>query len=317
MLLIIGISAGCQPDKPGSGTPAVQPVLAQVRVPDFQADSAYAYIEKQLAFGPRVPNTAGHTGCAQWLVTQFRAFGAEVSTQPAVVTAFDGTRLNMQNIIASYNPASRDRILLTAHWDTRPFADAGTERRNQPIPGANDGGSGVAVLLEIARQLSQQAPAIGVDIILWDAEDYGNPETADSYCLGSQYWASNKHKPGYSARYGINLDMVGASGATFLKEGNSMQYAGHVVSKVWSTAQRLGYGSYFSSQRANAVVDDHFYMATKGGIPTANIIDQRQGEGFFPYWHTHQDDLQAISRETLKAVGQTVLEVVYREQPAQ
>jgi glutaminyl-peptide cyclotransferase len=191
-------------------------------IPDFSADSAYAFIEKQLSFGPRVPNTGGHLACADWMVKKFEAYGAKVKRQTAVVNAFDGTPLNMQNIIASYNPEKNRRILLSAHWDSRPFADQDSVRQNEPIPGANDGGSGVGVLLEIARQLGQMAPRVGVDIILWDAEDYGKTEVAGSYCLGSQYWVENKHKANYSAMYGINLDMVGAHNARFTREGHSM-----------------------------------------------------------------------------------------------
>lgn len=293
------------------------PPLADIPIPDFQADSAYAYIEKQLSFGPRVPNSNGHLACANWLEQELRALGGAMYLQPAEVEAYNGTRLYMQNIIASFQPEKKTRIILSAHWDTRHIADADPDssKQSEPIPGANDGGSGVGILLEIARLLGQQPPEVGIDIILWDAEDYGDPDgnVQNSYGLGSQYWARNPHKPGYKAKYGINLDMVGAAGATFFQEGQSRTYASEVVKKVWDTAHRIGYGSYFPYLPSDGIVDDHLYVNAIARIPMIDIIHQPNGEGFFEHWHTHQDDIDVISKETLKAVGQTLLEVVYRE----
>ncbi|MEL7340164.1 MAG: M28 family peptidase, partial [Bacteroidota bacterium] len=244
--------AACGDDSPPSGnkptTKAKQSTQAPVKTPEFSADSAYAFVQTQVDFGPRVPNSAAHIQCGNWLVDRFKAYGAQVTTQETVVRAYDGTPLNAKNIIAAYRPEKANRIILSAHWDTRPFADEDIERTNQPIDGANDGGSGVGVLLELARMFLQQLPTIGVDIILWDAEDYGMPGVENSYCLGSQYWAQNKHKANYQARYGINLDMVGAEDAVFLREGYSMNMASAIVQKVWMTGQRLGYGRYFDNQ---------------------------------------------------------------------
>ena len=293
------------------------PKLADIPIPDFQADSAYAYIEKQLSFGPRVPNSSGHLACANWLEQELRATGGTIFLQPAEVQAYTGTRLYMQNIIASFQPEKKSRIILSAHWDTRHIAevDPDSSRQSEPILGANDGGSGVAILLEIARLLGLQAPDVGVDIMLWDAEDYGDHSgnSQNSYCLGSQHWAKNPHKPGYKAKYGINLDMVGAHGATFYQEGQSRTYASDIVKKVWDTANRIGYGSYFPYLQSDGIVDDHLYINAIARIPMIDIIHQPNGEGFFEHWHTHQDDIDAISKETLKAVGQTMLEVIYRE----
>lgn len=286
---------------------------AMVTTPEFNADSAYEFIAKQVSFGPRVPNSAGHIMCGNWLIDQFKAYGAKVTVQEATLRLFDGSPIKARNIIAAYKPELANRIILSAHWDTRPIADQDTERTGDPIDGANDGGSGVGVLLELARLFHQQAPTIGVDIILWDAEDNGRPSIENSYCLGSQYWARNKHKANYQARYGINLDMVGAANATFLKEGVSMARAPQVVQKVWSTGQRLGYGQYFSSQRVGAIVDDHVYMNDPGAVKSIDIIDMKPEGSFFGAWHTHADKMDVISRETLKAVGQTVAEVVYQE----
>ncbi|MEL7532632.1 MAG: M28 family peptidase [Bacteroidota bacterium] len=286
---------------------------AMVTTPDFNADSAYEFVVKQVSFGPRVPNSAGHILCGNWLIDKFKTYGAKVTVQEATLRLFDGSPVKARNIIAAYKPALANRIILSAHWDTRPIADQDDERTGDPIDGANDGGSGVAVLLELARLFHAQSPTIGVDIILWDAEDNGRPNIENSYCLGSQHWARNKHAANYQARYGINLDMVGAANATFLKEGVSMGMASGVVQKVWSTGQRLGYGQYFSNQRVGAIVDDHVYMNDPGAVKSIDIIDMKPEGGFFGAWHTHDDNIDVISRETLKAVGQTVAEVVYQE----
>jgi glutaminyl-peptide cyclotransferase len=316
LVFLIWSISSCSDGKTNEKDPnkVVTPAMPDLPVPDFKADSAYAFIQKQVDFGPRVPNTGPHIECGIWLENKLRQYGAQVQTQEALVNAFDGTPLRMKNIIASYQPEKANRILLTAHWDTRPFADEDTERRNEPILGANDGASGVGVLLEMARLFQTEMPRIGVDIILWDAEDYGQSGIDNSYCLGSQYWAKKKHKANYQARYGINLDMVGAEGAIFPKEGFSMQYASNVVTKIWSTGQRLGYGAFFSSQRVPGIIDDHVYMNSPAGIKSVDIIHLELGGGFFEHWHTHGDNMEAISVKTLKAVGQTLAEVVYKEQ---
>lgn len=314
LIISLFLFTACEDDQKQSNRAQPKVLLrTDLDIPDFDADSAYRYVAQQVAFGPRVPGSAGHIATANWLVSRLEGFGAEVKVQSATVTAYDGTPLPMNNIIASYNPQETRRIILSAHWDTRPVADQGTERPDEPIPGANDGGSGVGVLLEIARQFSERTPYIGVDIILWDAEDYGNGDVRDSYCLGSQYWTQNKHKAGYRAMWGINLDMVGAQGAEFPREGQSRQYNPVLLDRVWKTAQLLGYGQYFVDRRAEPIVDDHYYMSRDGGVPTIDIIDIPAGGGFFEHWHTQGDDLEVISRETLEAVGQTVLQVVYSE----
>ncbi len=290
--------------------------------PAFNADSAYYFVEKQVSFGPRNTNSQGHKACAQWLSVELKKYADNLIEQRAVLKAFDGKMLNAVNFIAEFNPESKKRILLCAHWDTRPFADQDSSRENEPILGANDGGSGVGVLLEVARQLKAKNPGIGVDIILFDAEDYGQPDDSplprvqDSYCLGSQYWGKNKHRKDYTANYGILLDMVGGKGAKFVWEATSINFAQSVLSKVWGVGNELGYGGYFNYFQKSGITDDHLYVNQLTGIPTIDIIEHNtssQSGTFHPAWHTHHDDMDVIDSQTLKAVGQTLLEVIYRE----
>jgi Zn-dependent M28 family amino/carboxypeptidase len=291
--------------------------------PYFNADSAYHYIETQVNFGPRVPNTPQHIACAEYLAETLERFGAEVIVQEAQVTAFDNTRLNIRNIIGQFQPEKNDRILLFAHWDTRPFADhdPNPALRNKPIDGANDGGSGVGVLLEIARHLDENPTYPGIDIIFFDAEDYGTPDhiqvayKPDTWCLGSQYWGQNPHKRNYYARYGILLDMVGAKNAQFYREQYSLQFAPRLVDHIWKTAANLGYSAWFNYVIGGMITDDHVYVYKHLRIPSVNIIqhDPTSATSFGSYWHTHDDTMDNIDRATLKAVGQTVMEVIYKE----
>lgn len=291
--------------------------------PDFNADSAYSFVEKQVSFGPRVPNTKAHKECATWLVAKLKQLGCEVSTQDFVATTFDGKKLNATNIIGSINPTATKRILLTAHWDARSVADKDSVDKNKAIDAANDGGSGVGVLLELARSIQQAKtkPNVGVDIIFFDVEDVGEPEDfkgehgQNSWCLGSQYWASHKHKENYTAYYGINLDMVGAKGAVFPHEGTSMQYAPMIVRNVWDIASRLGYSNLFIDADGGGLVDDHVPVNDVAKIQMIDIIELRPNDPktFGAYHHTHQDNMSVIDKNTLKAVGQTVLTVLYQE----
>ena len=296
-------------------------MVEELNIPAFNADSAYSYVAQQVAFGYRVPGTEAHRKTAEWLANELARHGADVIKQEAVVEAYDGTKLPMCNIIGQFAPEKNNRILLAAHWDSRPWADhdSNPDNHRQPIAGANDGASGVGVLLEIARHIGVQQPTVGVDIIFFDAEDYGAPaweagENSDSWALGSQYWAKHIHKPGYRARYGILLDMVGASGLCFYREYFSHHYAPHIIDKVWDCAERIGYASLFVDAFGGAITDDHIYM-NSAGIPSIDIIQMSPDTdaGFFPQWHTVDDNMQHIDAYTLGAVGQTVLTVIYEE----
>ncbi|MEG1617092.1 MAG: M28 family peptidase [Bacteroidales bacterium] len=329
MNLFLGISLcgallACSGTKSeNKGKEPVQTKVQEVSVPSFDADSAYSYVARQLDFGYRIPNTESHLQAAEWLASELKRHGATVIVQDAPVTAFDNTILQAKNIIGQFNPEKKERILLFAHWDSRPFADHDPQKSNRkkPVTGANDGASGVGVLLEIARLIGKQAPDKGIDIIFMDAEDYGTPEfwqgehKSESWALGTQYWARRPHKPGYRARYGILLDMVGAKDAVFPREGFSNYFAPSVVDKIWKAGRNLGYGNYFVEQEGGTINDDHYYVNTMMRIPSVDIIhlDPNSETGFFPYWHTTGDTLDKISTETLKAVGETVTYVIYNE----
>ena len=293
----------------------------QIEIPDFNTDSAYLFVKSQTDFGPRVPNSEAHRKCARFLKESMGKYCTRVIVQSFKATTYDGNKLDCQNIVASFAPEKENRILLAAHWDSRHIADhdAIEGNRSKPISGANDGASGVGVLMEVARQLQLKNPSIGVDIIFFDAEDYGTPNSenipGDWWCLGSQYWAKNPHKQNYKANFGILLDMVGASNATFYHEGISSHYAPEIVSKIWGSAYRLGFGNYFINEGGNPITDDHYYINTIAKIPMVDIIHQdRESEtGFYPYWHTTQDNIDNIDGKTLEIVGKTLLSVIYEE----
>lgn len=316
--------AGCEPEVTDSPTPPKE----AVKVPGFNADSAYAYVQQQVDFGPRVPNTAAHDSCGNWLASKLEALGAKVYVQEDEVTAFDGTKLGMMNIIGEYAPEKKRRILLMAHWDTRPWADKDPDesRRREPIDGANDGGSGVGVLLEVARQIQMEQPKFGVDIIFFDVEDYGTPEFEPqgendgmTWCLGSQYWAQRPHRTGYTANYGILLDMVGSNTAVFAREGTSMRYAPGLVDKIWKQGRKLGHARYFDDPVVGETTDDHLFVNAYAQIPSACIVEYHESTramgfvGYGNFHHTHNDNMDIISTTTLNVVGETLMHVIYNE----
>lgn len=316
--LLLSTFHSCNGDSPQqANTPPPAPA-APPKVPAFNADAAYDDIATQVAFGPRVLGSEGATDCKNWMVETLKATGAKVIEQEFTAEVYTGETFRATNVIAQFNPEVSDRILLCAHWDTRHIADSplSTDRQEEPILGADDGGSGVGVLLEIARRLQADPVGIGVDIVLFDAEDYGESGGAsESYCLGSQYWSRNPATP-YKARYGILLDMVGAKGAQFPIEGYSWYYARPVVEKVWGMAKRMRRTNYFVEQRMDGgITDDHYFVNVLAGIPTIDIINL-SGSGqtsFGAHWHTHNDTMDIIDKNTLRAVGQVLLAVIYNE----
>jgi len=322
-MLFTALLAGCGNQQKKS-VPAENPIpQKQVVIPPFNADSAYRYVAEQVAFGPRIPGSEAQRECAEYLAGKLRSFGAVVTMQEFQMRAYNGNVLDGINIIGAINPEANRRILLGAHWDSRPYADHDPDPENhrKPIDGANDGASGVGVLLEIARAMQSTTAEVGVDIVFFDLEDYGPPEDAqnnqdggDYWGLGSQYWAKNPHEYDYRAAYGILLDMVGAPDAVFPIEGFSAYYAPHIVRKVWNKAQSLGYDNYFPQTQGTYVNDDHLYVNKYAGIPMVNIIHQdvtSSNNAFFEYWHTVNDNMDAIDKATLGVVGEVVLAVVY------
>ncbi len=298
-------------------------ITERIKAPDFIADSAYLYTQNQLDFGYRIPNTKAHGECAKYLANELYRFGADTILQRGKVTAYDGSTLNIINVIGSFAPEKERRILLFAHWDSRPYADNDPDKSNhrKPVTGADDGAASVAVLLEIARQIGMQPTNVGVDFIFFDAEDYGAPyfyeevqKVEHDWALGSQYWAKHPHTLAYRAEYGILLDMVSGKGSVFPYEQVSMHFAPEVVGKIWNEAERLGYGSSFPKKQGGAIVDDHYYINLYG-IPCVDIIayHPNTGTGFPPYWHTLKDDMRNIDKDKMKAVGQTVMSVIYNE----
>lgn len=323
---ISALAAACLASCGGckTNTSAVPDKVVAVQVPQFNADSAYAYVKAQVDFGPRVPNSKEHTACADYLIAKLKQFGATVTEQRCDLSGYDGTLLKSVNIIGSYKPDSHKRIVLFSHWDSRPWADEDPDKANwhKPILAANDGASGVGVLLEIARLIQKQMPEMGIDIVFLDAEDYGTPtfykgqSDEKSWALGAQYWAANPHADNYTARFGILLDMVGGKGATFYKEQYSEQYASSINKKVWKAAAALGYDTYFINQKGEGVTDDHTFINQTAHIPTIDIIPNDvncQTSSFGPTWHTMADNMSNIDKGTLKAVGQTVMQVIYNE----
>jgi glutaminyl-peptide cyclotransferase len=273
VLLLFFASCGNNSEETKTTVPLKTVEVNRVSAPDFNADSAYSFVKAQVDFGPRVPGTPSHSKCADFLVTKLKSFGLETLVQKGTVQTFDKKQFSLKNIIASFKPEAQNRILICSHWDTRPWADEDDKDADKPFDSANDGPSGVGVAMEIARQLQVSQPAIGVDIIFFDMEDYGTSGNNESWCLGSQYWAEHLHKPNYYANFGVLLDMVGGSNALFPKEKKSVEYASTATDKVWKTANDAGFGNYFSPQVKEFVgVDDHVFV-NKAGIPCMDIIE--------------------------------------------
>lgn len=278
-----------------------------------------------MSFGPRVPNSASHMQCAVWLIEQLRVCGAEVELQKGFMPDYRGNNQQIYNIIGHFSTpetAARPRVLLGAHYDTRPWCDEEEDYNDRfyNVPGANDGASGVGVLLEVARQLGRRiadsAFTTPVDIIFFDCEDMGSPrvytglEREDTWCLGSQLWAMNyaQNQPA-AYTFGIVLDMVGAPDAVFPRELYSTNYASNYQQQIWKSAEQLGYGAMFSKQQSYPITDDHYYINYLAGIPTVDIIhyDMRNATGFPFWWHTRQDNMNNIAKPTLQAVGEVVM----------
>ena len=323
MLLAVSLLVACGTTKKSQTTQSAVTLT-------FNADSAYEFCAAQCSFGPRTMNSAAHEQCAQWIQQKFEQYGYQVTLQKADLKGYDGTLLKSTNIIATSPQTAvlpqqpTPRIFICAHWDSRPWADNDPDEANwrKPVMAANDGASGVAVMLELARMLQQNdSVRLAVDFICFDAEDWGVPQweediNSDSWALGAQYWAASDEAKSKTYQYAILLDMVGGQGAKFYREAYSMRYARNIVERVWQAASTAGYGSIFPYKDSGGVTDDHLPVNEKAGIPCIDIINHYpdcEQSSFGPTWHTVSDDMQHIDRNTLQAVGQTLVQLIYSE----
>lgn len=327
-MVLIGlmiVSVNCKGPLP-KGKPSEVPVTgtSAIVIPSFNADSAHKFVKAQTDFGARVPGSSAHAACASWLKNTLLHYTPDVIVQEFKSRVYNGQVFTGKNIIASFNPESKTRIMLTSHWDSRPFADHDPDpsRRDDPVMGANDGASGVGVILEIARILKDNQPKVGIDIIFFDLEDYGPKEDSqtekvnENWGLGSQYWSKNPHIPDYRARFVILLDMVGALDAKFRREGFSMYFSPDKVKKVWDIAAGLGYQDYFLNENGGYINDDHYFINEIRKVPAIEIIhlDPSSSNGsFYEYWHTTGDTFDKIDKKTLRVVGEVLIKVVFTE----
>jgi hypothetical protein len=295
----------------------------KVEIPTFNADSAYSYVKAQCDFGPRTPKSKASQLCGDYLIDFMKQYADTVYVQNFSSSLWDGTSVEGRNIIASFNPEALDRVVLAAHWDSRLWADEDPNEENhkKAIDGANDGASGVGVLMEIARVFRQKQNTQGVDIIFFDLEDQGTPSWAESdvedqsdWCLGSQYWSKTPHYPFYTANYGILLDMVGYKNLRFTKEGLSMHYAASIMNKVWDIASAKGYSNIFINENTYPIMDDHHWVNLNARIPMIDIVQNDPTCSFFPFWHTVQDNMENISKESLRIVGEVCLITIFSNQ---
>lgn len=320
---LITVNSGCHhPVANQSDTTKVQPAQAS-DVPSFNADTAYKYTKEQVDFGPRVMGSKAHEKCLQFIISKLKQDGIDYTIQKSTAKTFDGKTFEFENVIASSQPTNTSRILLCTHWDTRPFADADSIDPTGTFDGADDGASGTAMLLEIARHLKTAKIGVGVDLVFFDIEDYGQevgvkadgdyPEMENSWCLGSQYWAKNI-PANYAPRFGILLDMVGGKNPSFPKEGTSMHFAPDVANKVWDIAAKLGYSSYFTQDVTGPTTDDHLYVNKIANIPTIDIVHYDISRQDYPYWHhKHSDNMSVIDTATMHIVGRVLMNVLAQE----
>ena len=293
--VVVVFALGCQA-RAGDGGSGVR---------EFKGPTAFSYVEKQMSFGPRIPNTPGHDKMGDWLLAELRARADTVIVQDFPWTTKKGAKLRLRNFFARFRPQATDRILFLAHWDTRPFADKSQNlgQQRMPVPGANDGASGVAVLLGVADALKAKPATVGVDLLFVDGEDYGSFEDSTETLIGARYFA--KHLPaGYTTLYAVLLDMVGDKDLQFYQEGYSMASAPEVVQRVWQTADRLGYSKVFIARAGQTLIDDHVPLQ-QAGIRAIDVIDFD-----FPYHHTTDDTIDKVSAESLQIVGDVAVALV-------
>lgn len=293
-LLALVLVAGCRDRTP--------------RAREFDGAAAFRYIETQVGFGPRIPGTAPHQRAAAWLDRLLRARADTLVVQAWTHVTTKGDSLPLTNFIARFNPAAGKRLLLLAHWDSRPIADSPASTDSTvPVPGANDGGSGVAVLLGVADVLKRTPPAIGVDLLFVDGEDYGDfTATPKDVLIGSRHYAANP-VAGPQPLYAVLFDLVADKDLQIFEEGNSLVGAPEVVELVWDTAKDLGYAGTFVASPKHTLIDDHLELQ-KVGIRAIDVVDFD-----YPWWHTRDDTIDKVSAASLTIVGDVAVALVRRE----
>ncbi len=274
-------------------------------VREFKGTTAFSYVEKQMSYGPRIPNTPGHDKMGDWLLAELRARTDTVIVQEINHRLSNGQVLHLRNFFARFKPQATERVLFLAHWDTRPMADKSQNlgQQRMPVPGANDGASGVAVLLGVADALKAHPPADGVDLLFVDGEDYGDFADTNDVLIGSRYFAAHQ-PPGYQPLYAVLFDMVGDKDLDIQQEGFSLAKAPEVVQHVWRTADRLGYSRAFQPRVGQTLTDDHGSLQ-KVGIHAIDVVDFD-----YPYWHTTEDTIDKVSAESLQIVGDVAVALV-------
>ena len=312
LTLALVIGTGCQ-QHPVAHASAVAStpvpstkILAAADFPAFDIDRAYGYLKTQCAFGPRVPNSQAHDDCKDWIIKELTPNVDKVDTQAFFYRDRKrGKRLMLTNVIGVINPTASKKIMLFTHWDTRPTADQELDDVNKakPIPGADDGASGTAVLLELAHTFHDKHPNVGVVLLFVDGEDWG-PEDDNMY-IGSKYFAA--HTGDYRPQYAILLDMIGDKDLDIHREHYSEQHQPEIDNKIWGAAQELGYTTSFINDTKYEITDDHEPM-NNAGIPAVDLIDFD-----YPYWHMLSDTPDKCSPMSLRTVGQVVARVIYKE----
>lgn len=272
---------------------------------EFNGPTAFGYLERQMSFGPRIPNKPGHRQTGDWLLAELRARADTVIVQEIRHVTRRGDTLHLRNFLARFRPQATERVLFLAHWDTRPMADRSDNLGQQrlPVPGANDGASGVAVLLGVADALKARAPASGVDLLFADGEDYGDFADTNDVLIGSRWFAA--HQPaGYQPLFAVLFDMVGDKDLQIYQEGNSVAFAPEVVQRVWRVAAERGHERQFVPSVRHTLTDDHVSLQ-KVGLHAIDVVDFD-----YPYWHTTEDTLDKVSAASLQIVGDVAVALV-------
>ena len=294
--LAMGISlVGCQARAGGS----------KAGPSEFNGPTAFTYVEKQMSFGPRIPNTPGHRQTGDWLLAELRARADTVIVQEIRHVTGRGDTLRLRNFFARFRQQATERVLFLAHWDTRPMADrsANLGQQRMPVPGANDGASGVAVLLGVADALKAHAPAAGVDLLFVDGEDFGDFADSNDVLIGSRWFGA--HQPaGYQPLFAVLFDMVGDKDLQIFQEGQSVAFAPEVVQRVWRVAAERGHERQFVPSVRHTLTDDHVALQ-KAGIHAIDVVDFD-----YPYWHTTEDTIDKVSAASLQIVGDVAVALV-------